>query len=527
MQLLSCEHPKLVYNKYTNQYVYAPCGECALCMNRKAAHYTQLLERERLQHPFSFFVTLTYSNENIPYLALDFGKILKHVEYFPSRLHDDFCVPFDSLFPPKLLGEKYDNADIKFFDSWYEDDSPICGLPYASKTDVQLFLKRLNKYAKSHVTGKYKNFRYFIVSEYGSTTFRPHFHAIFFVDNIRFAEKFEDCLSACWKYGIIDCKPVESSACAYVAQYINKSSDLPYVYQNSQIRPFFLCSRCPFIGAFSHNTDIDQEVVNQSAVTTFVHRQRQDTAFVTVPLEKSYQNHLFPKCPLYSVVTDYVRTQFYAISERFRLVTLRGFMNDIFDLISSPCKSEFVTYLRGLLSFKQVYDNELRLERHDPYNMFDEYSFNFLRRLFYFGRKVARQACQFGLTLYGYMAKIIKYYEKKDMYLLNDMYKTQEVSCDNDFDSWLVMYPDYLRSHFGSTVRECIDYLRGIGSMIAPNQLDDSYVKFEKNKKTKKKNDYLESLKLRDESKFLYYLIKSYCYAKKCNETLETIAPSW
>ena len=44
---------------------------------------------------------------------------------------------------------------------------------------------------------------------------------------------------------------------------------------------------------------------------------------------------------------------------------------------------------------------------------FDETSFNWLRRLYYFGRKLTRQACQFGISVFRYMQKIMEYYKMK------------------------------------------------------------------------------------------------------------------
>ena len=219
MHLLSCSNPKRVYNKYIQDYIWVPCGECAICKNRRAAHYTELLERERLQHSFAFFVTLTYSDEHIPFISQGFLDEKANTGiYVGSRERDCICIPFSELFPPDKKNEYcksfesvrfesevqndgslkyfcvpyniyYDSPDLDFFNSCLA----MGGLPYASKTDAQLFLKRLNKYFFDNVTHQYKNFRYFLVSELGSTTFRPHFHAIFFVDNQRRSSK-----SSCW-----------------------------------------------------------------------------------------------------------------------------------------------------------------------------------------------------------------------------------------------------------------------------------------------------------------------------------------
>ena len=97
MHLLSCKNPKRVYNKYTGEYIWVPCGMCTICKNRRSAHYTSLLERERMQHRYSFFVTLTYSEENIPYISPgDYveRKSWDDVEFVSNRSDDDICIPF-------------------------------------------------------------------------------------------------------------------------------------------------------------------------------------------------------------------------------------------------------------------------------------------------------------------------------------------------------------------------------------------------------------------------------------------------
>ena len=514
-------------NKYTHEYVWVPCGECSICKNRRSAHYNELLEREKLQHRYCFFVTLTYSNEYVPVLTPgDFVERdnLHDISYFGSRERDSICIPFDDLFPKdKALHPfskyymsrcpdwAYCNADLEFFDSWIK----YGGLPYASKTDAQLFLKRLNKYAHDHYTSTFKNFRYFLVSELGSTTFRPHFHAIFFVDHPRFAEGFADSVSACWKYGRVDSQFVENSACGYVAQYINKSADMPYVYKHKSLRPFFLCSRNPFIGAFTECPEDDAKIVFNSAVTQAVRKGKHSNEVISVPLQQSYQNRLFPKCPLYSQVSDFVRTEFYTISRRFHGKTLRSFLSSIYDLMVSDIKTELAEFFRYQLKF-----NEFAQPWNDPCILFDEYSFNFLRRLYYFGRKVARQACLFGLSIYDYIQRIFDYYNKKELYLLSEQYGYQSVVSQLDSDSCALMYPDYLFDN-GFSVSQ---YMHVQECSVALNQCADADYLYFSNKKTHFKNAYLDSLSLKRDSLYLFTLLKTYFYAKKCNETLEAFA---
>ena len=513
MRLLSCSHPKRVYNKYSGEYVFVPCGECAICKNRRASHYTALLERERLQHKYCFFVTLTYSDEKIPVLNSQdfFQRDTIEIDYFGSRERDGIRIPFTDLFPKDKKGD-YLQADIDFFAGWLEHG----GLPYASKTDVQLFLKRLNKYAHDKITHQFKNFRYFIVSELGSTTFRPHFHGIFFVDDDGLASQFEDCVSSCWQLGIIDSQSVENSACGYVAQYINKSADMPYVYQHKSLRPFFLCSRNPFIGTLSKCEADDKEIVDNSIVTSCIREKPNSNKFVVVPHEQSYQNRLFPKCPCYGSVTDTLRTQFYSISRRFCGETLQDFLGQIFDYMVSLAKDELALYLRAKLNFSKLDFKDYR----NPLLLFDEVSFNFLRRLFYFGRKVARQACQFGLSIYAYTKKIVDYYNNKEIYLLHEQYQTQEIVSADDVEACACMYPEFLFNNNYTVV----SYAAECDCSVVNNQIADAIHFYFSNKKTHFKNAYFDSLRLKETSKFLYNLLKTYFYAKKCNETLEAFA---
>lgn len=517
MRLLSCSNPQRVYNKYLGDYVTVPCGRCAICKNRRAAKYTNLLERERLQHRYCFFVTLTYDEVCIPkvqpVIFYEDGTDVRDMVFHCSRERDCERMVFDDFFPPDQP-DKYDMYDVEYFVKLMK----YGGMNYASKTDAQLFLKRLNKYCHDKVTNQFKNFRYFLVSEYGCTTFRGHLHGIFYCDSERLAERFSECVSSCWQFGITDCQFVEANACAYVAQYINKSSDLPYVYQHSAICPFFLCSRRPFIGTFSDSPEDDREVVVQSSVTEVLFGKPNTNKFDVVPLQPSRQNRLFPKCPRYGTVSDYVRVQLYTACERFGYRDFRGFLKSVFYYVTSGVQEEFAEFLRGILGFCGV--NDVKFYVNHMYTLFDEYSFNFLRRVYYTSKRFARQACQFGLTFLAYIQKIVDYYNKKEIYLLKEQYEYQMELSKTDCDSICLMYPDFMRSN-GFTIMEGID---AIGSVVGRSQVDDAdYFAFS-NKREHFKNAYLDSLSLKESSIFLFNLIKDFLYGKKCDEIIEAFA---
>lgn len=89
-----------------------PCGTCANCLKRKSQEWTTRLLKERENHNFAYFITLTYDDKN------------------------------------------------------YQD---------LNKKDIQLFLKRYRKNFNIKL-------KYYIVGEYGESTNRAHYHAIFFQD---------------------------------------------------------------------------------------------------------------------------------------------------------------------------------------------------------------------------------------------------------------------------------------------------------------------------------------------------------
>ena len=99
--------------------------------------------------------------------------------------------------------------------------------PYVSKTDVQKFFKRLRKkYEGSEI-------RYFLVSEYGPTTFRPHYHLIlynlprFSQDTLLQDAKITKDLQKIWSLGFITLDKVTYGRISYVTKYMSCTTDLP------------------------------------------------------------------------------------------------------------------------------------------------------------------------------------------------------------------------------------------------------------------------------------------------------------
>jgi len=106
--------------KINGQNTTLPCGKCYNCKARRVSGWSFRLLKQAEVSTSAFFLTLTYSPENVPITDKNYMTLLK--------------------------------------------------------SDLQKFLKRLRKsYGKNN-----KNIKYYACGEYGSTTMRPHYHMVLF-----------------------------------------------------------------------------------------------------------------------------------------------------------------------------------------------------------------------------------------------------------------------------------------------------------------------------------------------------------
>lgn len=146
------------------------------------------------------------------------------------------------------------NPNSWFFTLTYSDEcvpfDETISFPVVRKRDIQLFMKRLRKRFSSYGI----TIRFFLCSEYGPKTLRPHYHGILFgippsKGSIYFNKVFISALiSDSWKQGFITVDPVSPARCFYVAKYCSSVSVLPDHLKDVRYKPFLLCSRKPGIG---------------------------------------------------------------------------------------------------------------------------------------------------------------------------------------------------------------------------------------------------------------------------------------
>lgn len=140
------------------QKLFVPCGKCYACRLNARMSWTYRLHKELYCSFGAYFVTLTYSDEQLHYRV---------------------------------------------------DTSTGETAPVLNKVDLQSFIKKLRYYSK---------FRYFAVGEYGERTMRPHYHIIMFNLERKAAMKIERV----WNKGNIHIGRVETSSIHYMTKDMMK-----------------------------------------------------------------------------------------------------------------------------------------------------------------------------------------------------------------------------------------------------------------------------------------------------------------
>ena len=117
------------------------------------------------------------------------------------------------------LRQEYLSCNFGLFVTLTYDDEklPPDGV---SVRDVQLFIKRLRKHWKARA------FRYYLVSEYGDHTFRPHYHGLFFFA-IDLTDQIYDTISDSWQNGFCSFGEIEEGSIVYCTKYCLKGSTVP------------------------------------------------------------------------------------------------------------------------------------------------------------------------------------------------------------------------------------------------------------------------------------------------------------
>lgn len=197
-------------------YIDIPCRSCLECYNQMRKEWISRAVAESQCHDSMIFLTLTYSDDKLPISEMideDTGEIFKH-------------------------------STLRYI-------------------DFQLFMKSLRKDLKKRLN---KTIRFMVCGEYGTHTYRPHYHAIIYgcsLDDFNGLDIYSrnshgDILYTCedleriWGNGYVVCSGANTNTIAYVAGYVAKKSDSiagRQFYKNANIvPPFIRASNRPGLG---------------------------------------------------------------------------------------------------------------------------------------------------------------------------------------------------------------------------------------------------------------------------------------
>lgn len=210
-----CIHPVSIHSPYTfklgqpwtyPKMIDVPCGKCFNCLENRKDDWKTRLKNEVSSRGHAYFCTVTYDEDHLPY-----------------------------------------------------DDN---GNPTFRYLDFQLFMKRLRK----RISNIFIGFRisYFVVSEYGDKTGRPHYHFLLFgLPRMKFytfkrvskhtgkiglrtrVPDLESILLKTWQNGTrIEACMANPNCISYMVDYMLK----PDNRYPERMKPFYHMSSRPFIG---------------------------------------------------------------------------------------------------------------------------------------------------------------------------------------------------------------------------------------------------------------------------------------
>lgn len=333
-----CFHPRKVINRYTHETLFVRCGTCPSCLVHRSNIQCALISNMSSHFKYAYFFTLTYSDEFVPRVSLEVVERCgaeseidaympdsdpRHLPYDDSRyqiaatylprsgcfrVHDsgrvrDFSETEDSYqflhtFSGKEIRDllvasngRYDFArKCVVFPSIDECRNELLVLnPY----DQNLFFKRLRKL----IAEKYdEKICYYLVSEYGGRTYRPHWHGILFFNSDELTSSICELVSKSWSYGRTDCSLSRGSAAGYVASYINSFVDLPVFFnRHKEIKPKSYHSKGLSVNSlFRQSSDISE--IQEVAASCFDGFSVPiNGEYVTVKPSRSYECTVFPR----------------------------------------------------------------------------------------------------------------------------------------------------------------------------------------------------------------------------------------
>lgn len=173
-----CYTPLTLKHPHNGDDMQVPCGKCPKCLARRVSGWSFRLQKHDKHNECSHFLTLTYNTDNVPISKRGFMTL--------------------------------------------------------KKEDIQLFMKRLRKmHPKNH-----PKISYYVCGEYGSKSFRPHYHYIIYNCDINLIEKAWINPKTKQPIGDIFIGHTSGASVGYVLKYMCKDKRIP-LHKNDDRLPEF------------------------------------------------------------------------------------------------------------------------------------------------------------------------------------------------------------------------------------------------------------------------------------------------
>lgn len=397
---LSCEHPVRVYNKYVNDWFTVPCRKCLACQKNKSNKLVGRINSLGSCSSSMIFITLTYDDDHLPWFDFSCNELSRFDYRSKQRVYETIDPVVDVLKMSQLDDMLLING---MPDSKHQSAIGQAQYGVLQKKDLQDFFKRFRKsllYALPTYT-----FKYFAVGEYGSYTFRPHYHAILFSDSTPDFQKLQSCCSLSWQQGFVDIQNVRYNVASYVGAYLSGSSPLPKFLSQSQFKPFHVHSNGSLF-------DLSEKKIEEFKKSSYFNKpyysEDKNTNGVSVrTLSTTVRNYFFPKCRGFHTIDNQEKRYRYKLYAA--AVQQQNTLDPTFRV--SVKNSDGVYHLQDV-KFSSIYD--LRKKLDDPTKKSDSKLDNDLFTDIYLSYRVSKLSLDLHVDIDTLIDYLIDYYIGSD-----------------------------------------------------------------------------------------------------------------
>lgn len=334
-----CLHPiQVTCADGTTRFV--PCRQCAYCRVHSADMLSQLGSLELLDNPCSLFVTLTYRNSAVPKATLIYeGNICNLVDTFTGEI---LTRQYHTIDQRKFLGKISKNY-VRRFPSYFSDGQ----IPVLEISHIQQYIARIRERFRRKFGKKY-SFRYLYCAEYGETTYRPHYHVIFFCQSEDPRSFLYENSAECWDFGNVVAKYYSGHNASYLTSYMSGTACISPLYSSSGVKSRARHSQkigCSFV---KKNRPIFDRFVCGCPLSFVASCDGSDQTFNYPP---SLKNTIYPKCRGFGRLDDLLCLARYHLAVGFDDCSPSEIARDLSNEILEYQKCLFAPYPRYFKAF--------------------------------------------------------------------------------------------------------------------------------------------------------------------------------